>query len=686
MSTDFFQLFDEKPWLGRGFVEGEDQPGRNHVAVLSYDLWKNRFGADPQAVGSKLTLEGESYTIVGVAPRGFSYPSTVKFWAPVFLDTKKHPRGNHYLRGIGRLKPGVTLAQARADMDTIAARIAAADPEDNKGVGVQLVLLKERFVQFVRPALLVLFGAVAFVLLIACANVANLLLAQATKRQKEITLRAALGAGGFRLIRQLLTESLLLSLLAGTVGVVVAAWSLALLRVLKPSNIPDVNNIHLDLPVLGFLLGISLLVGIASGLAPAWHASRLHLSEALKEAGGAVAGGTSGGGLRSVLVAAEIALSLILLVGAGLMIRSFARLLSVDPGYDSKNLLTFQISLPDSRYPKSSQVLAFYREALERIKTCPGIDSAAISNTLPPFGTETDGGFFVEGHEPRDLNQAPDTVYDPISPEYFQTMKTPLIAGRYFTEQDTNSKSVVVIINETMAREFFGGPNAVGKRMKAVAFGAKEWWEVVGVVADERFFGWDNDVSLTTYVPPSVFPATGMAFVVRTKIDPMSVSSSLRQAIWSLDKDLPFTEVLTMDQRLKESFSERRFHMILLGFFAGLALILSVVGIYGVMSYSVTQRTHEIGIRVAMGAERRHVLRLVLKRGLVLTLIGAGAGLAGALALTRFLASMLYGVRPNDVVTFAAVTLVLAAIALLACYVPARRATKVDPMVALRYE
>jgi putative ABC transport system permease protein len=686
VSTDFFQLFDEKPWLGRSFVEGEDQPGHNHVAVLSYDLWKNRFGADPRVVGSKLTLEGDSYTILGVAPRGFAYPSSAKFWAPVFLDTKKHPRGNHYLRGIGRLKPRVTLTVAQAEMDTIAARIAAAYPDQNKGVGVQLVPLKEVFVQYIRPALLVLFGAVAFVLLIACANVANLLLAQATQRQREITLRAALGATGFRLIRQLLTESLLLSLLAGGLGVMVATWSLALLRVLKPNNIPNVNQIHLDLHVLGFLLAISVLVGIASGLAPAWHAYRMRLGESLKQAGGTAVRGTTGGSLRSVLVVAEIALSLVLLVGAGLMIRSFARLLSIDPGYDSRNLLTFRISLPNSRYPKSSQVLAFYREALERIKACPGVESAAFSNTLPPSSTETDGGFYVEGHEPSDLNQAPDTNYDPISPEYFQTMKTPLIAGRYFTEQDSNAKSVVAIISETMAREFFGGPNAVGKRMKALAFGGKNWWEVVGVVGDERFFGWESELPLITYVPHSVFPETDMAFVVRTKIDPMSVSSSLRQAIWSIDKDLPFTEVRTMDQRLTQSFSERRFHMILLGVFAGLALILSVVGIYGVMSYSVTQRTHEIGIRVAMGAEQRDVLKLVLRRGLVLTVTGAGAGLAGAFALTRFLASMLYGVRPYDPATFAAVTFVLATIALVACYLPARRATKVDPMVALRYE
>jgi putative ABC transport system permease protein len=686
VSANFFQLFEEKAELGRGFVEGEDQPGHNHVAVLSYDLWKNRFGSDPNALGANLTLEGESYTIVGVAPQGFAYPSSAKFWSPIVIDTSKHPRGNHYLRGIGRLKPGVTLMQAQAEMNTIARRIAAAYPDQNKGVGVQLVLLKQQLVQFIRPALLVLFGAVAFVLLIACANVANLMLAQATKRRKEITLRAALGAGGFRLTRQLLTESVLLSSLAGGLGVLVATWSLALLRALKPNNIPDVNKIHLDWHVLAFLLAISLLVGIASGLAPAWHASRVHLSESLKESGGAVVGGTSGGSLRSVLVVAEITLSLVLLVGAGLMIRSFARLLSIDPGYDSKNLLTFQISLPDSKYPKSSQVVAFYREALDRISACPGVQSVAISNTLPPTGNETDGGFYVEGHEPSNLNDAPDTIYDPISPGYFQTLKTPLIAGRYFTEYDNNDKSRAVIINETMAREFFGGEKAVGKRMKALAYGAKDWWEVVGVVADERFFGWDNDLYPATYYPYGARPEAGMAFVVRTKIDPMHASSSVRQAIWSIDKDLPFTQVRTMDQRLAQSFSERRFHMALLGAFAGLALILAVVGIYGVMSYSVTQRTHEIGLRVALGADRSDVLRIILGRGLVLTLMGAGAGLAGAFALTRFLASMLYGVHPNDGATFAVVTLVLTAIAILACYIPARRATKVDPMVALRYE
>jgi putative ABC transport system permease protein len=368
------------------------------------------------------------------------------------------------------------------------------------------------------------------------------------------------------------------------------------------------------------------------------------------------------------------------------MIRSFARLLSIDPGYDPDNLLTFQISLPNSRYPNSSQVVAFYREALERISACPGVQSVAISNTLPPFGTETDAAFYVEGHEPSNPNEAPDTIYDPISPGYFQTLKTPLIEGRYFTEQDNNDKSRVVIINETMARGFFGGRGAVGKRMNAAAYGISGWLEVVGVVADERFFGWDNDLRPVTYYPHAIDPQSGMAFAVRTKIDPMHVSSSVRQAIWSIDKDLPFTQVSTMDQRLSQSFAGRRFHMILLGIFAALALILSVVGIYGVTSYSVAQRTHEIGIRIALGAERRQVLRLVLRQGLVLTLIGLGAGLAGAFALTRFLASLLYGVHPTDAVTFAVVSLLLTAIAILACYIPARRATKVDPMEALRYE
>ena len=686
VSANFFKLFDERPEWGRGFVEGEDQPGHNHVAVLSYGLWKNRFGSNPKVLGDSLTLDGESYTIVGVAPRGFAYPSWVEFWSPVVINTANHPRANHYLRAVGRLKPGVTLSEAQAQMSTIARRIAAAYPESNQGVGVQLILLKERLVQFIRPALLVLFGSVGFVLLIACANVANLMLAKATKRQKEIALRTALGAGRFRLVRQFLTESLLLSFFAGGLGILVAAWSLDLLRALKPDSIPDVNNIHLDLHVLGFLLGISILVGIVLGLAPAWRASRLRLNESLKESGGAGVGGTRGGNLRNVLVVAEIALSLVLLVGAGLMIRSFARLLSTDPGYDPTKLLTFQISLPGSRYPNSPQVVAFYRDALGRIRACPGVESVAISNTLPPFGTETDGPFYVEGHEPSNPNAAPDTIYDPISPGYFQTLKTPLIEGRYFTEQDNNDKAKVVIINETMAREFFGGRGAVGKRMKPVAYGAKDWWEVVGVVADERFFGWDSDLYPATYFPYGASPEWGMAFVARTKIDPMSVSSSVRQAVWSIDKDLPFTEVRTMDQRLSESFAGRRFHMILLGVFAALALVLSLIGIYGVMSYSVAQRTREIGVRMALGAERRHVLSLVLGHGLVLTLIGTGAGLAGAFALTRFLATMLYGVPPTDAVTFAAVSLLLTACALLACYIPARRATKVDPLVALRYE
>jgi len=685
VSANFFKLFDARPEWGRGFMEGEDQPGHNHVAVLSYDLWKNRFGSSPNVLGNNLTLDGESYTIVGVAPRGFAYPSWVQFWSPIVIDTAHHPRANHYLRAIARLKPGVTLAEAQAQMSTVARRIEAAYPDSNQGVGVQLILLKERLVQFIRLALLVLFGSVGFVLLIACANVANLLLARATKRRKEIALRTVLGAGRLRLIRQFLTESLVLSFLAAGFGILVATWSLNLLRALKPDSIPDVNNIHLDLYVLGFLLAISFLVGIVLGIAPARHASKLRLNESLKESVGAGLGGTSGGNLRNVLVVAEIALSLVLLVGAGLLVRSFIRLLNTQPGYDASNLLTFQISLPDSRYPKQSHVFAFYREALDRIRACPGVQSVAISNTLPPFGTETDGPFYVEGHEPSNPNEAPDTIYDPVSPAYFQALKTPLIAGRYLTEQDNNDKAKSVVINETMAREFFGGRAAVGKRMKAAAYGG-DWWEVVGVVADQRFFGWDSDLYPATYFPFAMGPERGMAFVVRTKIEPMSVSSSVRQAIWSVDKDLPFTEVQSMEQRLSASFAGRRFHMILLGVFAALALVLSLVGIYGVMSYSVAQRTREIGVRMALGAERRHVLRLVLGQGLVLTLIGIAAGLGGAFALTRFLATLLYGVHPTDVLTFAVVPLLLAAISILACYIPARRATKVDPLVALRYE
>jgi putative ABC transport system permease protein len=681
VSTDFFKLFDEKLELGRGFVEGEDQPGHNHVAVLSYNLWKNRFGSSPNVIGNNLTLDGESYTIVGVAPR-LAYPSRVQFWSPIVIDTQRHPRGNHYLRAIGRLKPGVSLREAQAEMSTVASRLAAQYPDSDKGVGIQLVSLKERFVQYIRPALLVLFGAVGFVLLISCANVANLLLAKATKRQREITLRAALGAGRFRLIRQFLTESLLLSSLAGGLGSLVAIWSLEVLRALKPDSIPDVNSIHLDLRVLGFLLAITLLVGIVLGLAPAWHASRLHLNESLKESGGPGLAGATGVNLRNVLAVAEIALSLVLLVGAGLMIRSFARLLSIDPGYDPKNLLTFQISLPDSRYPTHDRVVAFYRDALERISALPGVQSAAISNMLPPFGTEIDGPFYVEGHEPPNLNEAPDTYYDPISPGYFQTMKTPLLEGRYFTEQDNSYRSRTVIVSETMAREFLGGHGAVGKRINIMGI----WLEIVGVVADQRFFGWDHDVGPVTYIPNARDAMSGMAFVVRTKIDPMHVSSSVRRAIWSIDKDLPFTQVLTMDQRLSQSFAGRRFHMMLLGFFAAVALVLSLVGIYGVMSYSVAQRTHEFGLRIALGAEQRQVLSLVMRQGQLLTFIGLGLGLGGAFALTRFLASMLYDVHSTDAVTFAVVSLLLIASAILACYVPARRATKVDPMLALRYE
>jgi putative ABC transport system permease protein len=686
VTANFFKLLGVEPIVGRAFLPGEDEEGRDHEVVLSYDFWQQKYAGARDVLGKTVDLSERTYTIVGVMPRRFGYPSPEdKVWVPLVAPKTGRRDENNY-PAIGRLKPGVTLTQARAEMSAIAKRLAEEYPQSNDKQGVLLVPLHERQVESIRPTLLMLLAAVGFVLLIACANVANLLLARGTLRRREMAIRTALGAGRPKLLAQLLVESLLLALLGGAAGLLVAHWSIDLLRALKPQDLPNLKEIGISLPVLWFTFGISVLTGVIFGLLPAFEVTRIQLNDALKASGTSQGAGLESGRTRNALVVAEIAISLVLLAGAGLLIRSFARFVGLDPGFDPHRLLRFSVVLPEAKYMKKDDLEQFYRLALEGIQALPGVESAAASYPTPPGGGgESDGGFYVEGHPPATPSAEPDATWHIISPGYFDTMRTPLLAGRAFTSQDTADSLPVVIISQTLARHFFPHENAIGKRLKCDIDDGKEWWQIVGVAADQAYAGFDSLYNNEIYFPVTRF-ALPNTFVVRTKAAPAVVAPEIRTAIWSIDKSLPIVGLQTMEQALNEAYAPRRFDMALLLAFALLAAALAAIGVYGVMSYSVAQRTREIGIRLALGARKREVLWLVVGQGMKLALLGLVAGIAGASALTRFLSSLLYGVKPTDPLTFTAVSLGLICVALIACYIPARRATRVDPLAALRYE
>jgi putative ABC transport system permease protein len=593
-------------------------------------------------------------------------------------------RGSHYLSAIGRLNPGVTLQQARADMDAVARLLEEKDPTNNIGRGVNLSTLRELEVGDIRPSLLILFGAVGFVLLIACANVANLLLARAATRYKEIAIRTALGASRLRLVRQLLTESLALSLAGGGLGLLLPLWGINPLVSLVPASMHGAQDIRIDGLVLGFTLAVSLLTGLVFGLVPALQATKSDLNESLKEGGRGGTAGAHRSRARSLLVVSEIALSLVLLIGAGLMIKSFVRLEQVNPGFDTRNVLTMRLSLPAAQYPDARRRAAFYQQAAERLGSIPGAQSAAAISRLPLTPGNSSRGLLIEGYSNDGTVNAPGADYRVISPDYFGTMGIPITSGRDFTDRDTGDAPAVVIINETMARRYWPGEDALGKRIRINS--TDPWMEIVGVAGDVKHFGLDSQSRPEFYAPYLKDPWPFMTFVVRSTSDTKSMAGAMRNEVWAIDKDLPVPDIKPMDELLSVSIARRRFNMTLLGLFAAVALVLAAVGIYGVMSYSVTQRTHEIGIRMALGATQSNVMKLVVGQGVRLALIGVGIGLAGALALTRVLASLLFEVSTTDPVTFAIVSVLLTGVALAACFVPARRASKVDPMVALRYE
>ncbi|MGH9936763.1 MAG: ABC transporter permease, partial [Blastocatellia bacterium] len=688
VSVNFFQLMGVSPARGRGFTAEEEQPGKNKIVVLSHGLWQRRFGGDPGILNKTISLNGESNVVVGVMPPGFQFPDKTEMWRPLAPNERaRAARGSFWLPVVGRLKPGVTRAQAQADMDLIGRQLERQYPDINAGYGVNVMPLIEQTVGSIRRSLLVLFGAVLFVLLIACANVANLLLARAAARQREVAVRAALGAGRWRIVRQLLTESLLLAVAGGALGVLLAWWGLRLLLDLSPANIPRLENIRLDSLALGFTFGLSLLTGLIFGLAPALQTSHLELSETLKEGGRTGAGSRRAQRLRSVFIVAEVALTLALLVSAGLLVRSFWRLQQVNPGFKTDHVLTLQLTLPRSKYPEGAQVVSFYQRLQERLSALPGAESASATSSILMPNITNSGGFSIENKPQDPREQSLELPFEAVQPNYFQTMGVQLMNGRAFTEQDARGRPEVAIVNETFVKRYFPNEDPIGKRFTfGDANDNPQWITIVGVVRDTKRQGLDRPIRIESWMPHAQMPARSMEVVLRTTGDPLALSQAVREAVWSLDRDLPIPKIETMEQILSESVAQRRLNMLLLGLFALVALILAAVGIYGVMSYAVTQRTHEIGVRVALGARDRDVLRLVVAQGMMLALAGVAIGLIATFALTRLMASLLFGVSATDPLTFILISLLLASVALIACWVPARRATKVDPMVALRYE
>ena len=694
-TAGLFPALAMKPILGRVFQSDDENRGIGRVAVISRSLWERRFGADPNVQGQKLIANGEPLTVIGVMPGEFKFPEQAELWIPPKQVVPEHVltpnvnmatnRDSHYLAAVARVKPGVSLAQAKTDIDAVAARMAEQDPANNSGRGAKLMPLREHEVGDIRATLLVLFGAVGFVLLIACANVANLLLARATTRQKEIAIRTALGASRSRLVRQLLTESVVLSIVGGGLGLLLAMWGIHSLVAILPASIHGAKDIGLDGTVLAFVLIVSLATGLLFGLVPAMQATKSDLNESLKEGGRGGTAGARRNRARGLLVVSEIALSLVLLIGAGLMIRSFIRLEQVNPGFDARNVLTMRLSLPSAQYSELRKRASFFQQVIARIQSVPGVESAAAISRLPLTPGNSGRGLTIEGFQSDASGNGPNADYRVISPEYFKTMGISLIKGRVFTERDNTQASDAVIVNRTLAERFFAGEDPLGKRM---SIGSKDdpMMQVVGVVEDVRHFGLDSQARPEFYVPYEKDPWPFMTIVVRGGSDPKSLAGAMRSEVWAVDGDLPIPDIRTIDQLLSDSVARRRFNMLLLAIFGGVALVLAAVGIYGVMSYSVTQRSHEIGIRMALGANQSDVLKLVVGQGMTLALIGVGIGLTAAFALTRVMASLLFSVGATDPLTFAVISVLLTGVALGACFVPARRATKVDPMIALRYE
>jgi putative ABC transport system permease protein len=695
VSASLFPLLRVEAQRGRTFLEEEDQFGHSQVVILSHGLWQRRFGSDPSITNKTLILDGKPLTVIGVMPAGFHYPDKeTEIWQPLAFDPElltENNRGSHFLNVIARLKPNTTLRQAQAELDTLTAGMTEAHRQTYPaGFSATVRSLHEDLVGNLRRALWVLLGAVGLVLAVACANVAHLLLAQAAARHREFAIRAALGATRFRVMRQFLTESLLLSLLGGGGGLLLAFWGVEVLISLIPKDTPRVDEIRLDGRVILFTFGVAVLTGVLFGLFPALQSSKTDLNEALKEGGRGATEGLRRLRLRSLLVVSEFALALVLLIGAGLMIKSFLRLQEIKPGFEPTNLLTLRLALPTTKYAKFQQGQAFFDELFARLKARPEVKAVGATNLLPFGGSGGDRSFTIEDRPVPPGKPRPDEQLRFVSAGYFATMGIPLLKGRDFTDRDLLDAPQVAVVNQSLARKYWPNEEAIGKRFFFSRNNPK-LYQIVGIAGNIKHRGLDVAETPEIYIPflQPLFPDSNvppMYLVVRTAGDPLSVVSTVRGEVLAIDRDQPISNIRTMDQRLVESVAPRRFNMFLLGLFAGLALLLAAIGIYGIMAFSVAQRTHEIGVRMALGAQSGDVLKLVVRNGFVLALIGIVIGLSVSFAATRLMTTLLYGVSATDPMTFAVDALLLAAVALLACYIPARRATKVDPLTALRYE
>ena len=694
-SANLFSLVGAAPLLGRPFLAEEDKEGDARVVILSNGLWQRRFGSNSRIIGEPVTLNNQTYTVVGVMPAGFQFPvgfgylgkvlnDPVDLYVPIAATANEARRGSFSFFCIGRLKHGVNFDQARTEMTAIEGRIVEQYPGENSGIGISLIPTHEQTVKEIRPALLVLLGAVAFLLLIACTNIANLLLARAASREREIAIRTALGASRVRVLRLLLTESVILSLAGGLLGLLLALWGTDALMALAPDNIPRLSEVGVDGRVFGFTLAVSILTGIVFGLVPAIHASKPDLNEALKEGARGLTGGIAGKRIRNVLVAVEVALSLVLLIGAGLMIRSFSRLQQMDLGFNPDNVVALSLSLSQTRYPEDHHRIAFFQTALERLQSLSGVQSAGATTGLPLTLSISGSDFRIEGRPEPEPGTEMIISTRSVSPGYFGTLGIRLIKGRDFSDSDTSDAPKVAVINSDLARIYFSNEDPLGKR---ITFDdGQSWLSIAGVIDDIKQLGLDSSARPEVYFPYPQATHPSMSIVVRTASNPASLLAAVKSKIQEIDQDLPIEDLMTMEQLLSNSVSGPRFNMLLLSVFAVVALVLAAVGIYGVMSYSVSQRIHEIGIRMALGAQSSEVLKLVVKQGMFLTLAGLVTGVAASLLLTQLMSSMLFGVTATDPVTFAAVLALLAGVALGACFIPARRAAKVDPMVALRHE
>jgi putative ABC transport system permease protein len=690
VTPNFFDVIGVTPVFGRTLQPSDE---REYVAVLGDALWRRRFNGDQNVVGKKITLNSETFTIIGVMPPSFRFPTPdIELWtsmAPVYNTPARSSVGDwindRNLRGyrvVGRLQKWISPQQGQAEMNTIAARLAQIYPNSESGIGIVLVPLHEQVVGTYRKPLVVLLIAVGFILLIACANVANLLMTKTSARNREIAIRRAMGAGQLRLIRQMLTESILLSTLGAVLGLLLATWGVQVLLGLTPKEIPRLEGVSVDRWALLFTLGLAFATGILFGLAPAWHARKLSLNESLREGSRGISGLSRVKRVRSVLVVSEIALAVMLLIGSGLMLKSFLRLTDVNPGFNSDNLLTMSVAVQFLRYQDPVKQVAFFDQALEKIRNLPGVVAAGACTSLPPSSFQQSTGFEIEGRPNPSNVPPPSAIYMPATPDYLEALKIPLVSGRTIAAGDTAQSAGVVVINQSLARGFFPNEEPLGRRLTINGV----LRTIVGVVGDAKYQGLGSEAGAQVYVPHAQSPFPGMRVVVRTSTDPLSLVPAVRAQIQSVDSEEGPTQIATMDQRISQSLSQPRFNTFLIGLFAMLAFILAAIGIYGVISYDVSQRTGEIGIRMALGAQSSDILTLILKQGAVLTASGLLLGIVGAFALTRFLTGLLFGVEPSDPLTYVIVSVLLTIVAIAACLIPSLRASRVDPLEALRYE